>query len=126
MGAWSDAAGRGGAGEMLRAEDRLWEVGPDSTGPLSCRQEIILHFLEFCRAWGMGSREVELRPPFLHRPWEERPQMEGHSGSSETMSFVSVNPCFLARKSPRFVVITVSLLSVVLGVSVNTPLFSIH
>lgn len=74
----------------------------------------------------MGSREVELRPPFLHRPWEEHPQMEGHSGSSETMSFVSVTPCFLAQKSPCFVAITVSLLSVVLGVSVNAPLFSIH
>ena len=67
-----------------------------------------------------------LRPSILHRPWEEHPQMEGHSGSSETMSFVSVNPGFLAQKSPCFVVITVSLLSVVLGISVNTPLFSIH
>ena len=69
---------------------------------------------------------MELRPPFLYRPWEEHPQMEGHSGSSETMSFVSIHPCFLAQKSPCLVVITVSLLSVVLGISVNTPLFPIH
>ena len=48
----------------------------------------------------MGSWEAEPRPPVLHRSWEARPQTEGYLGSPEAMSSVSVNPCFLAQKSP--------------------------
>lgn len=41
----------------VEAEDQLWEVGPDSWGLLAVGLEVILHFLEFCRGWWMGSKK---------------------------------------------------------------------